>query len=82
MWLYSSPRSVNLKKMVSQASIGFYLLEWAFMVSKINVFNMKLISVLKLFNIKLPFSFFVQSLIRRAFISEERKWNYDLFYLL
>lgn len=43
---------------------------------------MKLISVLKLFNIKLPFSFFVQSLIRKAFISEKRKWNFDLFYLL
>lgn len=34
---------------------------------------MKLISVLKLFNIKLAFSFFVQALLRKAFISEERK---------
>lgn len=43
---------------------------------------MKLTSVLKLFSIKFAFSFMVQSLIRKAFICQERKWSYDLFYLL
>lgn len=82
MWLHSSYRSINLTKLESQTSVGFCLLGSCLLVSERNVFNMKLISVLKLFSIQLAFSFVVQSLIRKAFISRERKWNYDLFYLL
>lgn len=68
-------RSINLTKCVSKTGVGFCLLGYCCLLPKRNKdFN--------LFSVKFFSSFLVQFLIRKAFIRQDSKWSYDLFYLL
>lgn len=71
---------IYLTKLVSRTNIGFYLLGCCFLVPKKNAFNMKLISGLKVFNIKLA-SVSLSSLWSEKLLPVKRK-KMELWFIL